>query len=199
MDNSELSPIIEMLMTDQRPKPSAAHVARILIELAEQDRDVDQEPMTHMRLQKLLYYVQGWSLARRGQKAFDDRLEAWEHGPVVPVVYRQLKGSGKKPIDLDQLEEGEIDSDLKAFIASVWSDYRSHSAIRLRGMTHDEAPWKDAWDKCILPSRGQEEITEAALLEYFQSVAPKGVRKFKRMKPKQEWFDEPSPFLAEGA
>jgi len=194
-----MPPIIEILMKNIDSKPTAANVARILIELAEQDRDVDQEPMTHMRLQKLLYYVQGWSLARRGQRAFDDRLEAWEHGPVVPVLYRQLKDNGKKPIDLSQLEKGEVDSDLKAFIASVWLDYRSHSAIRLRGMTHEESPWKDAWDKRFLPSHGQEEITEAALLGYFESIAPKGVRKFKRTKPNQEWFDEPSPFLAEGA
>jgi len=188
-----------MLMTDQKPKPNAAQVARILIELAEQDRDVDQEPMTHMRLQKLLYYVQGWSLARRGEKAFDDRLEAWEHGPVVPVVYRQLKGSKKNPLTVAQLEEGQIDSDLKTFIASVWSDYRSHSAIRLRQMTHAESPWKNAWEKRLLPDHCQEEITEEALLEYFESIAPKGVRKFKRTQPSQGWFDEPSPFLAEGA
>jgi uncharacterized phage-associated protein len=199
MDNSELSPIIEMLMTDQKPKPSAAHVARVLIELAEQDRDVDQEPMAHMRLQKLLYYVQGWSLARRGEKAFDDRIEAWEHGPVVPVVYRQLKDNKKNPLAIAQLEAGQIDPDLRAFIASVWSDYRSHSAIRLRGMTHDESPWKDAWAQRFLPDHGQEEITEAALSEYFKSIDPRGIRKFKRTKPSPEWFDEPSPFLAEGA
>ncbi len=186
-------------MTDIDLKPSAIHVARILIELAEEDRDVDQELMTHMKLQKLLYYVQGWSLARRGQSAFDDQLEAWAHGPVVRAVHNQLRGTGKNPIAKIQLEEGPVDADLRSFIACVWMDYRSLSAIELRNVTHKESPWKDAWAKRVSPDRCEEIITEEALVKYFGSRAPKGVRKFKRTTPSQEWFDEPSPFLAEGA
>ena len=186
-------------MHDQIPNPTAAQVAKVLVELAAQDRDVDQEPMTNMRLQKLLYYVQGWSIARRGKPAFDDRLEAWEHGPVVPTVYRLLRDNGKNPISAEQLNAEPVDDELKKFIASVWSDYRSDSAIRLRYKTHAEDPWKDAWAKRHKPNHCQEEITVGSLEEFFTTAAPKAVRKFKRSKPSPQWYTEPSPFFAEGA
>lgn len=189
------------MMKQQKTIPSAAQVAKLLIELAEQDRDVDQEPMTHMRLQKLLYYVQGWSIARLGVKAFDDHIEAWEHGPVVPTLYHTLKASGKQPVTSDQLGDEPIDPEMRSFVASVWADYRSHSTIRLRNMTHAESPWKDAWEKRNMPNRCQETISEDALREYFSETSnmPKPVKKFKRRTPNHQWFDEPSPFFAEGA
>lgn len=186
-------------MEEKKTIPSAAQIAKLLIELAEQDRDVDQEPMTHMRLQKLLYYVQGWSIARRGVKAFDEHIEAWEHGPVVPTLYRALKDSGRQPVTVDQLEDGQVDSELRSFVASVWADYRSHSTIRLRNMTHTESPWKDAWEKRRLPNRCQEEITEEAFRKYFSTIAPKPVSRFKKKTPDSQWFDEPTPFIAESA
>lgn len=181
-------------MNAPKPIPTAAQVARVLLELAEQDLDVDQEPMTNMRLQKLLYYVQGWSLARRGEPAFTDRLEAWEHGPVVPSLYGRLKDLRKNPVPTDRLNEPDIDPDLRAFVASVWEDYRTHSAIKLRQKTHDEAPWKDAWAKRSQPNFCCEEITEQALRAFFASQAPRGVNNFKRRPPDASWYDEPSPF-----
>lgn len=181
-------------MATERPIPTAAQVARILIQLAEQDMDVDQEPMTNMRLQKLLYYVQGWSLARRGERAFAERLEAWQHGPVVPPLYGRLKDLGKNPIPADRLDEQDIDPDLRAFVASVWEDYRAHSAIKLRHKTHTEDPWKDAWEKRSQPNFCDEEITEEALRAFFSPKVPRGVKKFKKRTPAASWYDEPSPF-----
>lgn len=174
--------------------PTAAQVARVLLELAEQDMDVDQEPMTNMRLQKLLYYAQGWSLARRGERVFEDRLEAWPHGPVVPPLYGRLKDLGKNPIPAERLNEPDIDADLRAFVASVWEDYRVHSAIKLRCKTHGEDPWKDAWEKRTQPNFCQEEITEESLRAFFSPKASRGVKKFERRVPAASWHDEPSPF-----
>src|SRR5688572_9971276 len=58
---------------------SALDVARYLIQLAAAEDE--PEELSHLRLQKLLYYVQGWSLAQRGEAMFPDRIEAWAHGP----------------------------------------------------------------------------------------------------------------------
>ena len=60
---------------------AAMDVVRYLVELAGPNEE--GEPMTHMRLQKLLYYVQGWHMAWYGRPLFAERIEAWQHGPVV--------------------------------------------------------------------------------------------------------------------
>lgn len=150
--------------------------------------------MTHLRLQKLLYYVQGWALAIRGEPAFGDRIEAWEHGPVVPSVYQRLKDLGKAAIPASRLSAPPLDPELHSFVASVWEDLRALSAIELRERTHQEAPWQEAWGRRQLPTHGHEEITSAALRAYFGGRSGGVLSKFKIRKPPTSWLDEDSPF-----
>lgn len=56
------------------------------------------DPTTNLKLQKLLYYSQAWYLALYDLPLFDDRIEAWVHGPVVPPVYGAFKGKEWQPI-----------------------------------------------------------------------------------------------------
>src|SRR5580704_12809669 len=73
----------------------AIDIARYLIQLSYRpDSPEESDLLCPLRLQKLLYYVQGWSLALRGRPAFDDEIEAWTLGPVVPEIYRQFKPVG---------------------------------------------------------------------------------------------------------
>jgi uncharacterized phage-associated protein len=46
-------------------------------------------PVTTVKLQKLIYYCQAWHLVRTDSALFDDRIEAWPQGPVVPSIYRK--------------------------------------------------------------------------------------------------------------
>lgn len=55
-------------------------------------RASDGELMTNLKLQKMLYYQQGFHLAYFGTPLFDDEIEAWMYGPVVPSVYNHYKG-----------------------------------------------------------------------------------------------------------
>lgn len=116
----------------------ARDVARLLIRLAA--RDAEGEPMTAMRLQKLLYYCQGWFLAWYGRPLFADPVEAWKHGPVVPAVYDLFRGYGGLPLpdagDPTGLAAGE-----RAAVERVWSHYARYSARGLRDLTHAERPW----------------------------------------------------------
>ncbi|HJZ56058.1 MAG TPA: type II toxin-antitoxin system antitoxin SocA domain-containing protein, partial [Gemmataceae bacterium] len=68
---------------------TAMDVARYLLQLA--GRGDEPELMTQKRLYKLLYYVQGWTLAWYGRPMFADRIEAWREGPVPPDLYSQFK------------------------------------------------------------------------------------------------------------
>ena len=64
-------------------------------------RASDGELMTNLKLQKMLYYQQGFHLAYFGTPLFDDEIEAWMYGPVVPSVYNHYKGNGRNGIISD--------------------------------------------------------------------------------------------------
>src|SRR5258708_4115865 len=61
--------------------------------LAAMDRGAG-DSITHLKLQKLVYYAQAWSLALRNKPLFDEDFVAWTHGPVVKSVWRRFKGYG---------------------------------------------------------------------------------------------------------
>lgn len=98
--------------------------------------------VSHMQLQKLLYYVQGYSLGMSGRPVFDDALEAWTHGPVVRSVYDAYKRYGAQP--LPSPGDATVPDDIRPLIVSVVSQKGRLSATALRNATHNEAPWRDA-------------------------------------------------------
>ncbi len=99
--------------------------------------------MTAMKLEKLVYYCQGWHLARCGSTLFDEPIEAWRQGPVVPVLYKQHRG--RYMVDSWPLgSSSNLTSDQLESIAWVAAEYGSFSAIELSRMTHNELPWRVA-------------------------------------------------------
>ena len=117
---------------------TAAAAAKYLIRLAA--ADPEGEPMTAMRLHKLLYYCQGWHLAWYGRPLFADRIEAWKYGPVVPAVYEQPWGKGRDPLP-DAGDPDGMSAAARESVEQVWSHYRQFSACGLRDKTHAESPW----------------------------------------------------------
>jgi uncharacterized phage-associated protein len=150
---------------------ASADVARYLIHLASPGTDEDEDCLTHLALQKLLYYVQGWHIATAGTPLFQSRIEAWTNGPVVRELYPQFKqyGCGGIPpsagVDSDALPRTA-----KMFIRSVWLQYRRYSASELRNMTHRESPWIDARGELSPSDHSETEITPAAMEEYFRPL-----------------------------
>ncbi|SCG80654.1 Uncharacterized phage-associated protein [Micromonospora echinaurantiaca] len=99
--------------------------------------------MSAMKLEKLVYYCQGWHLARFGTTLFDESIEAWRQGPVVPVLYRQHRG--RYSIDSWPLgSSANLNGDQLNCVAWVVAEYGSFSAIELSRMTHNELPWRVA-------------------------------------------------------
>ncbi len=146
---------------------NAVSVARALIRLGAGEDEPDR--LTHLRLQKLLYYVQGWSLALRGEAMFEGRIEAWPHGPVVRPVYGAFAKYGSEPIPpAEGDEEGsdltEDDTDL---IGSVWESLKGYSASGLRWKTHQESPWVDARRGLGDAESSNHEITQESIRAYF--------------------------------
>jgi uncharacterized phage-associated protein len=100
--------------------------------------------ITNLKVQKLLYYAQGWYLANfKGQRLFEDPIEAWKYGPAVRSVYREFSKYGAGDIDINVTDEeiNKIDPDTKKFLDALWNVYGKLSAGDLVLATHQEIPW----------------------------------------------------------
>lgn len=104
---------------------------------------LNSERISNLKLQKLLYYAQGWRLGLTGDPLFREEIQAWVHGPVVPAVFREYKDfrwqTIAKPTDPIVLPNGEA-----RHIQSVLKAYGSFAAEQLERLSHTEAPWRDA-------------------------------------------------------
>jgi uncharacterized phage-associated protein len=130
-------------LPDRSPYP-ALTMAKWFIAWAE----AEDEELSNLKLQKLLYYAQGHYLAEYGRPLFTEQIQAWSHGPVVPTVYYEYKDSGSSNVhlpDSDPFEWDHVDPGTAEFLSKVWNTYGGYSAGRLRNMTHEEKPWQDHW------------------------------------------------------
>ena len=116
--------------------------------------------MTHMKLQKLLYYAQAYSIGMTGEPLFHNTIMAWRHGPVVPDVYHSFSSFGNSVIQ--NVENVTPPQPFDALIAALVRDKGRLSAHELRNMTHSESTQQNAW----LHSQSHK-ITEDMIAECF--------------------------------
>lgn len=115
------------------------------------------------QLQKLLFYVQAWSLASRGAPAFDERIEASVGGPVTRDVWTDLEHHGGKRVKA----AAPLSPDLAAVVDQVLHGFGGMSGEQLSHLTHQEEPWLRARgtrgpkDKCDV------EITHESIRDYY--------------------------------
>jgi uncharacterized phage-associated protein len=100
------------------------------------------ELISNMKLQKLLYYQQGFHLAYFGAPLFGEEIEAWTYGPVVPSVYDFYKGYNNQGIKYGG-EVIKLSPKEEALFDAVYKTYGEFSAIGLMNLSHSEKPWKD--------------------------------------------------------
>lgn len=121
-------------------KYDATDVAKYIVIYCERDL---KKPISNLRLQKILYYVQGVYLALCKEPIFDNNIEAWDYGPVVPDVYYSYNrfGSGKIAGIDDDLNE--IDSNDINIINAVVEKFINMDVWKIVDKTHNEDPWKN--------------------------------------------------------
>ncbi|WFU81205.1 DUF4065 domain-containing protein [Bradyrhizobium sp. CIAT3101] len=123
-------------------------------------------PLTAMKLQKLVYYSQAWSIVWDDDALFQEEIEAWKNGPVVKELWEAHRGRFRVET-IAQGNSGALNSDQKDTIDKVLDFYGNESAQWLSDLTHLEDPWKNA------SARGPNStITKEALAEYYSSIEP---------------------------
>ena len=129
--------------------------------------------MTAMKLQKLVYYSQCWSLVWDEKPLFEDRIEAWANGPVAPTLYDAHKGEFKVGPSSIKGNSAKLTKDEKETIDGVLEFYGEKSAQWLSDLTHLEAPWNQARKRAGVGEgeRCQEEITLSDMHEYYSGLS----------------------------
>lgn len=121
-------------------------VSNCFINLAQQEKN----SLTKLQMQKLLYYAQGFNLALYDKPIFDDDIQAWSYGPVVLKIHFAYKKFNSEPLTiLDGLESNCLSPGTIKLIRSVLHQYGSYDGWDLVHMTHNEAPWANAYQPGI--------------------------------------------------
>lgn len=99
------------------------------------------DTISNLKLQKMMYYQQGFHLAYFGTPLFDEDIVAWQYGPVVPSVYKEYKSFEFNSISTSK-EGISLSDDEEELFNNVYEEYNQFSAVALMKMTHEESPWK---------------------------------------------------------
>ena len=126
-------------------------------------------PMTAMKLQKLVYYAQAWSLVWDEKSLFRHEIQAWANGPVAPALYQAHRGQ-YMIFQLPQGDKSALTPPERETVEAVLKYYGDKSSQWLSDLTHAERPWKEARKGLAPGERGQAVITHAAMAEYYGSL-----------------------------
>jgi len=138
-------------------------IAQWFINKAIEDAKEDNgDFITPLKLQKLLYYAQGCHLAIFDKPLFEDKIEAWKHGPVVNSIYEKYKCYGWTSIN-DPNPTPEFEYFVEKMLNDVNIVYGKYSAKQLVEMTHNEEPWQKTYNEQEM----RKEIPQEMIKEYF--------------------------------
>lgn len=153
---------------------SAMAVANAFIQRAQEGK---LNGLTPMKLQKLLFFAQSWSLARDQEPLMDDVFCRWQYGPVIPSLYHDFKEYGANPITAlgghvvcrdDKLIKvtpyiGKDDVESWALIDEIIKVYGEYSGSQLSAITHEE---ESAWARTGGPDGGAMQNADLATYIY---------------------------------
>lgn len=133
---------------------SALEIAKYIISKCTQER----YPISNLHLQKILYYIQKEFL-ENGSIAFEDEIEAWQFGPVVPRVYYQYCGFGALPIRMQYVTN--ICSSYQKIINSIVEKKRR---LNSWDMVNDTHCLGKAWNETYQYGLGNHQVISKELI-----------------------------------
>ncbi|BBM89187.1 hypothetical protein COTS27_00881 [Spirochaetota bacterium] len=153
-----------------------SHIANYF--LAKKNHDID-----NLKLNKLVYISYGWGTAI-GIELFDEPIQAWKLGPVIPSLYHEFKHFGSKIITemskIYNLKENEViipevekGTDSFTLLKKIADNYGKISSLDLVDITHrEDTPWnKTYYDEKVYKhtNKFHLEIPKDVIKEYYSS------------------------------
>jgi uncharacterized phage-associated protein len=122
-----------------------------------------------LKLQKLVYYAQAWSLVRDGKPLFEQPIEAWRYGPVCPDLYEPHRGIELVPVPYPLGDAGKLPPEAQETVHAVLHAYQAKSSRWLSDLTHREDPWRNARGDLPLEARSNTPITHTSMRAYYET------------------------------
>lgn len=127
--------------------------------------------MSTMKLQKLCYYSQAWSLVWDDVPLFEEEFEAWANGPVSPVLFAVHKGMFRvSSVIFESADSTILGENARETIQSVLEFYGDKSAQWLSSLTHLEDPWRNARIDFADGEHCSNIITKESMMIYYSSL-----------------------------
>lgn len=128
------------------------------------------ESITNLKLQKLLYYIQGWHLGLHHKPIFEEDFEAWIHGPVIPSIFHEFKHNKWQPI-IEGVSYNPVDNNIRTHISDVLEVFGPCNAYELELMSHREMPWIKARGDLEPTALSNAVITKKSMEDFFAQRA----------------------------
>jgi uncharacterized phage-associated protein len=131
----------------------------------------DESSITPLKLQKLCYYAQAWSLVWDNDKLFDEDFQAWAHGPANPDLYDMYRGYGSREIPIpNEIDLSVFTKEQMETMDIVWNEYGIYDGKYLERLTHQEDPWINSRSGYDPGERCCKVITKESIGDYFKSL-----------------------------
>lgn len=146
-------------------KYKAIEIADFYIQLI---NSIPDNTIDNLKLNKLLYYVQGFSLVKLGYPMFDENIQAWDYGPVIPEIYHVFKCCGKNSIEepTTPFDESRFSTEELNLLIDIYNEYGKYTGWALKNMTHEKgSPWAQVYEK-----NQNKVITKKSIEEYFKNL-----------------------------
>ena len=138
----------------------------------------DGELISPLKMQKLIYYAYVWNLVKHKKRVFDENIEAWANGPVVPSLYQELKKYGSSPIPQEYIKNDnpkklieKFPKDILKTLDEVYEKYMQRTAFELVMMTHDEKPWVKAREGLEATKNSNNKISDESIISFYNVSA----------------------------
>lgn len=102
--------------------------------------------ITNLKLQKLLYFIQRKSLQVNQRPMFNEIIEAWQFGPVVPAVYYKYVGAGASEIYEFSLPDVKFEQEDIDIMEDIINKYIDSNPWVMVDETHNDGT---AWDRAV--------------------------------------------------
>ena len=129
----------------------------------------EENLLTHLKVQKLVYFAHSWSLGLGYGSLIQDAVEAWQFGPVIRMLYHRLKENGGQTIGAPLRETpAEFDEGELAVMRAIWRHYGEIPAESLSAMTHAQG---SPWEQVYSTGRGSQIIQNHRIRDYYADLA----------------------------
>lgn len=128
-----------------------------------------EEKITTIKLQKLCYYCQAWSLVWNSKPLFNEDFRAWANGPVCIELFNLHKNVFEidKNFNFKNKEIFKLSSIEKKTVDSVLKSYGNKDGFFLMQLTHVEEPWIKARGKTEPGASCNKIISKDSMQQYY--------------------------------